>query len=113
LSDDHILRPEFNLYVKMTAESMASIAESTKESAKESRESNQILREYIITNNNKHEKTDEEITEIKVEQKLIKEAVEANSRLTSIANKIIWGGGIVLAGALGTFGKDFANWLML
>ena len=112
MNGEHITRPEFDIYVKMTAESMSLIAASTKESAKESREINQILREYIITNNNKHEKTSGHIIEIKEDQKLIKEVVDANSRVTSIANKIIWGVGIVLAGALGAFGKDMVGWLL-
>lgn len=109
MSDKHVTRPEFDLYVQLTAESMVLIAESTKESAKESRENNQILREYIITNNNKHETTSKQIVEVKDEQKLMKEAISANSKVTSITSKLIWGGGIILAGALGTFGKDLAT----
>lgn len=83
LSDEAIKRPEFDLYMKTTTEAIASIAESTKESAKESRESNQILREYIIHNNNKHDETKKQVTHQGVEITSLKEAVAANKKITS------------------------------
>lgn len=70
--------------MKTTTEAIASIAESTKESAKESRESNQILREYIITNNNKHDQASQERQEMKSDIKKLKGFVKANSKVTDI-----------------------------
>lgn len=111
MKGEHITRPEFDLYVKMTAESMASIAESTKESAKESRESNQILREYIITNNNKHEKTSDQIVDIKQQLKKVKEVVEANSKVTQVAKWIKWVLGAVSLGFLTALGVALFKYL--
>jgi len=104
MKEDHISRPEFDRYVKMTAEAMATIAKSTQETAKESRESNQILREYIITNNHKHDAADKRMTAQAKEMGKIKAAVEANSRVTSFALLIKKAGVVVGLGALTALG---------
>lgn len=84
MSADPILRPEFDLYMKTTTAAIASIAESTKESAKESRESNKILREYIIHNNHKHDQATQERQEMKSDIKILKGIARANSKVTNI-----------------------------
>lgn len=104
MNDSPIMRPEFDLYVKMTAEAMKKIAASSEEQAIESRETNTILREYIITNNNKHERTSEEIDVLKMKYRKIKDAVEANSKVTSIANKIKIVAWVIAVGGLTAFG---------
>lgn len=111
MKEDHISRPEFDLYVKMTAESnkktsaaVESIARSHKEAIKESRETNQILREYIIHNNNKHDKTDERLTVQSNKIEALSHAVEANSNVTAFAKAVKKGLIIVLVGALTSIG---------
>lgn len=102
--DQPVMRPEFELYVKMTAEAMTSIAKSTEESAKESRESNQILREYIITNNHKHDETGNRITSLAKKMSRIEDAVKANSKVTNFAMTIKKGIVIIVVSVLGAVG---------
>lgn len=112
MKDEAIKRPEFDLYMKMNAQSNRTTAEAVTAIQKQGQETLNVLKEYTIHNNHKHDETNKRVTHQGGEITILKEAVAANSKLTSIANKIIWGGGIVLAGALGTFGKDVAIWLM-
>lgn len=93
----------------MTAESMRSIAKSTKEAAIQSQESNQILREYIIHNNNKHDSTNKRMDALSKEQTTIKEAVIANSESSKTMKIIKWGAIIVLAGGLTAWGAHLYN----
>lgn len=113
MKGDPILRPEFDLYVKMTAEAMKSIAESNKESLTESRETNQILREYIIHNNHKHDDTNKRITSLAKEQNKLKIAVEANSKVTSFAITIKKGALIIAGGGLTAIGAIIATSYMV
>lgn len=72
---------------------------------------NKSMHEKLLGYFHKHDRIEEKVN-INAKKILeLSEAVIANSKVTSIANKIIWGGGIVLAGALGTFGKDLAIWI--
>ena len=90
--------------MKTTTEAIASIAESTKESAKESRESNQILREYIIHNNNKHDQASKEIQEIKTDIKTLKGIAKANSKVTDIYKTLKKGLVVFVVAAITAFG---------
>lgn len=111
MSGEPILRPEFDLYVKMSAEAnektakaIESIAESHKESIKESRETNQILKEYIIHNNHKHDETNKRITSLAKKLNKVEEVVKANAKVTSWANTMKKGVIILVAGALTAVG---------
>jgi len=108
MSGEPILRPEFNLYVKMNAESN----DRTSKALEQMVSDNKIMHERVFEQMLKHDRLEERVNTNSDEIRVLSEAVKANSRLSSIANKIIWGGGIVIAGALGTFGKDVATWLM-
>jgi len=108
MSADPILRPEFELYVKMNAESN----DRTSKALDQMVSDNKIMHERVFEQMLKHDRIEERVNNNSDDIRELSEAVTANSKLTSIANKIIWGGGIVLAGALGTFGKDVATWLM-
>lgn len=111
MSGEPILRPEFDLYVKMSAESnektskaIESIAESHKEAIKESRETNQILKEYIIHNNHKHDETNKRITALAKKFNKIEEVVKANADVVSWGKTIKKGVIILIAGALTAMG---------
>lgn len=110
LKEEVIKRPEFEFYVKMTAEAIQTIAKSSKESAKESRESNQILREYIITNNQKHDDTSKRITNIAKEMHIIKEAVDASSKVTSFWSTVHKYTKYIIIGGLTALGAITANY---
>ena len=108
MSDEHISRPEFNLYVKMNAESNERASKALEQMASDNKTMHVEMLDYF----HKHDRIEEKVnTNVKDIVKL-KEAVQANSKLTSIANKIIWGGGIVIAGGLGTWGKELFNMVM-
>jgi len=108
MKDEHISRPEFNLYVKMNAESNDRTSKALEQMASD----NKTMHEKLLSYFHKHDRIEEKVNKNTSDIVKLKEAVQANSKLTSIANKIIWGGGIILAGALGTFGKDLADWVM-
>lgn len=107
MSGEPIYRPEFDLYVRMSAEAnektskaIESIAESHKESIKENRETNQILREYIIHNNQRHDETNKRLTAQGKEMAELKELVKANSKVTAFALSAKKGIALIIAGAL-------------
>lgn len=104
MSEDHVTRPEFDIYVKMTAESMALIAKSTEESLVESRETNQILREHTIHNDNKHEVTNVRISAQEARTDQIEKIVLEREGVYQAANKLKWAIGIILAGVLAAGG---------
>lgn len=108
MSEDHISRPEFNLYVKMNAESNDRTSKALDKMASDNKNMHDKLLGYF----SKHDRIEEKVNVNTTKIKELSEAVIANSKYTSIANKIMWGGGIVIAGALGTFGKDIVNWLL-
>ncbi len=112
MNEASITRPEFDRYVQMTAESTKSIAESIAEQAKESAETNLILREYIITNNHKHDQTATEIEHIKEKARKLKDAVEANTQVIKITKPIKWALIIVLTGSLMAYGAHLtSDWI--
>ncbi len=107
MNGEPILRPEFDLYVRMsaeagrkTSEAIESIAESHKEAIKESRETNQILREYIIHNNNKHDKTSEEVIAIEKKINDIEEAMKASAQVVSWGQAVKKGVAVLSVAAL-------------
>lgn len=111
MSGEPILRPEFDLYVKMSAEAnektsraIESIAESHKESIKESRETNQILKEYIIHNNHKHDEANKRTTALAKELNKVKEVFKANADVVSWGKHIKKGVIILIVGALTAVG---------
>lgn len=70
---------------------------------------NKNLHDKLIDYMHSHDTLKHQVRTNTDDLKELSNAVLANSKVTSIANKIIWGGGIVLAGALGTFGKDLVK----
>ena len=108
MSAEHISRPEFNLYVQMNAESNDRTSKALDKMATDNKDMHDKLLAYF----NKHDRIEEKVNTNTKKLLELSEAVVANSKLTSIANKIIWGVGIVLAGALGAFGKDMVGWLL-
>lgn len=109
MKDEPVSRPEFDLFVKVTADAMTKIADATAEQAKESKVTNKILLEHTITNNHKHERTAEELDYLKTQIRKLKAAVEANSKLTSIALVIKWAAGIIIVGGLTGIGYNMAD----
>lgn len=107
MSEEHISRPEFNLYVKMSAESNERISKALDKMASDNKDIHDKLLDYF----HKHDRIEEKVNTNSERISDLSEAVIANSKFTSIGNKFIWGGGIVIAGALGTFGKDLAKLL--
>lgn len=105
MSEEHISRPEFNLYVQMNAESGDRMSRALDKMATD----NKTMHDKLLAYFNKHDRIEEKVNANAAKILELSEAVIANSKLTSIANKLFWGGGIVIAGALGTFGKDLVG----
>ena len=107
MSESHVTRPEFEIYVKMTAEAISSIAQTQKEWAKESKETNQILREHMINNNNRHDNTEAKIVQQEKEIAELRKAVLSWVELQPAAKRLRWAAGIMLVAFLTIATKDF------
>lgn len=109
MKGDPILRPEFELYMKMTAESSGAISKAVTAIQKQGQETLDVLKEYTIHNNHKHDETNKRIIDLAKRQDKTDEAVKANSEVTRAAKYLKWAIGIVLAGALTAYGSSLYN----
>ena len=84
MSDEHISRPEFNLYVKMNSESNQRTSKALEKMASD----NKAIYDQVLGYFHKHDRIEEQVNKNTKTITEISEAVEANSRLTSAANKL-------------------------
>lgn len=108
MKEEPISRPEFNLYVKMNAESAERMSKAIDRMATDNKELHDQLIEYMHS----HDTLETRVSNMERLYEKLSKAVIANSKVTSIANKVGWGISIFLAGGLGAFGKDLAQWAL-
>jgi len=106
LSEGNVTRPEFDLYIKTTSKAMTLIASSIEKSLAEIRETNQILREYIIHNNHKHDATNVRLDLIVKEHGDLKKTVLERESMFQAAKALKWGAVIILTGLLMAVGTS-------
>ena len=98
MSGDPVLRPEFDLYMRVNSESTSKISEAITK-----------LTEYTIHNDHNHTEVERRLTNQGLSITNLTEAVNANSRVTQIARPIKWALVIILTGALMAYGTNLAN----
>ena len=98
MSADPVLRPEFDLYMKIQAKASTQTASAITK-----------LTEYTIHNDHKHEEHNRRLTNQAKTIIKIKDAVEANTKVTQIAKPIKWIVALVLTGALIAYGTHLTN----
>ena len=106
MSAEPISQREFDIYVKVTSEAIQAIQ-------KQGQETLDVLKEYTIHNNVKHDESNKRITNLAVELQSLSEAVMANSKVTSFAMTIKKGLVIFIIAAItasgGYYGMKIVN----
>ncbi|MBL4664302.1 MAG: hypothetical protein JKY22_12295 [Flavobacteriaceae bacterium] len=93
----------------MNAESAQSTAEAITAIQKQGQETLDVLKEYTIHNNVKHDKTNVRIVELYERQSAIEEAVKANTSITDFWRTVKKYATYVLIGALTVYGGYLVN----
>jgi len=116
MNDEVIKRPEFTLFQKTMEDallsikdSMKAIAVSSEKHSQEAAEQNRILREYIITNELKHEKTDDRLTGMERGLTKMEEVVAATKNVSDFWEFVWRWARYILVGALAAGGGILAN----
>lgn len=111
MSDKPISQREFDQHVKRTTRAIEKIATSFDQLASDGQENNRILREYIITNNNKHDQTANDIsrlgnrvTNIALNQKEDRENLANLAKVTNIISPLKWLFVLAIGAAATTYG---------
>ena len=98
MSGEHVSRPEFDMFMKTTADASKQTAEAITK-----------LTEYTIHNDHKHIEVDRRLSNQGKTIYKLKEAVEANTRVTQIAKPIKWIALIIITGALMAYGSHLTT----
>jgi len=112
MSADPISKREFDLYMKMNSETNKTTSKAILAIQKQGQETLDVLKEYTIHNNHKHDETNKRIIDLATKQEKLSEAVAANSRVTSFAKKIEKGVLVVVLSALAVIGSYYGNKLV-
>ena len=104
MSGEPISRPEFDLYLKMNAESNQSTAKAIEAIQMQGQETLEVLKELIIHNSVKHDNTNERLIKLFEKLKTLEEAVEANSKITEFWQTVKKYAAYVLIGGLTVYG---------
>lgn len=109
MSADPISRPEFDLFLKMNAESNKVTSDAVAKIQIQGQETLDVLREYTIHNNHKHDETNKRIVDLAKKQSEIKEAVDANTKISSFWYTVKKYALYFVVAALTAFGGLWAN----
>lgn len=109
MSADPISRPEFDLYLKMNAESNQATSKAIEAIQSQGQQTLDVLKEYTIHNNVKHDETNKRIIKLFEKQKTLEEAVEANSKITEFWKSVKKYAAFVLIGGLTVYGGYLVN----
>jgi len=104
VKEEVIKRPEFALYMKMNAESNRTTAKAVTAIQKQGQETLNVLKEYTIHNNHKHDETNKRVTHQGEEITVLKEVVAANEKITSFWNTVFKYLKYIVIGGLTVFG---------
>lgn len=104
MSDDPILRPEFDLYMKSNSELTKSLSELLKELTKENRENNGMIKEYILTNGHR-------VALIESEQRDFREVVDSIAQMVPFLGPIKASVIFLAGGALTALGVKLASFV--
>jgi len=116
MSGDPISRPEFDLYMKMSAESNQQTSRAITAIQEQGQETLAVLKEYTIHNNHKHDETKAEQVKQAIKIRNLTEAVKANTNVSKFwrtvqkyGKYIVIGGLTVLGGLIATQYYNSAN----
>lgn len=98
MSENQVLRPEFDLFMRTNSESVTKISEAITK-----------LTEYTIHNDHKHDEVEKRLTNQGQQMTKLTEAVAANTKVTQIAKPIKWIIIIVTTGVLMALGSNLTN----
>ncbi len=104
MNGEAIKRPEFDLYMKMNAESNEVTSKAVAAIQKQGQETLDVLKEYTIHNNHKHDETNKRVTHQGQEINALKEVVAANDKITSFWNTIFKYVKYIVVGGLTVYG---------
>lgn len=104
MKGEAIKRPEFDLYMKMNAESNRATSKAVTAIQKQGQETLDVLKEYTIHNNHKHDETNKRVTHQGQEINVLKEVVAANEKITSFWNTIFKYSKYIVIGGLTVYG---------
>ena len=112
MNEDPILRPEFELYMKMSSEREERTTKAIEKMAEENTKQNEsmekiinLLTKYI----NKHDRLEERVNTNSDDIRDLSEAVVENSKTTNLKNIIKKGFAILISGILLAAGGIYAN----
>lgn len=82
MSEERVSRAEFDLFIKMNSETNDRISNAITAIQEQGQETLNVLKEYVIHNNHKHDTTNDRIISLALEMKDLREAVVANAKIT-------------------------------
>ena len=113
MRDDPISRPEFDLYLKMNAESNQATSKAIEAIQTQGQQTLDVLKEYTIHNNVKHDNTNARLIKLFEKQKTLEEAVDANSKITEFWQTVKKYAAFVLIGGLTVYGGYLAKYYII